>query len=161
MAPNRRQISWLNTHEIRFPKYAAYYAFAEDTCKKNLQPRKPHEDKGVAVIFSTRSLKSLARKIFQRRCLAEIRAYTTTLVRGLAEVACRYCPRTRMAPGEQGLVAALSPGLAGWRGRRFRHMQRNLQRAHLLGHRVENTHPKKYLPGRQIDLLEKLELLLL
>jgi hypothetical protein len=74
MAPNRRQISWLITHEIQFPKYAAYYAFAEDTCKKNLQPRKPHEDKGVAVIFSTRSLKSLARKIFQRRCLAEIRA---------------------------------------------------------------------------------------
>jgi hypothetical protein len=102
MAPNRRQISWLNTHEIRFPKYAAYYAFAEDTCKKNLQPRMPHEDKGVAVIFSTRSLKSLARKIFRRRCPAEIRVRQLP-VYALHEETCRNGLQTRMTPGDQGL----------------------------------------------------------
>ncbi|HUD23698.1 MAG TPA: hypothetical protein VMQ60_12710 [Acidobacteriaceae bacterium] len=87
MAPNRRQKSWLITHELQFPKYAAYYAFAEDTCKKNLQPRMPHGDKALAVTFSTRLLNSLARKIFKRGCLAKTTAYSITLPDALAEAA--------------------------------------------------------------------------
>ncbi len=69
MAPNRRQIAWLITNENQFPKYAAYYAFAKDTCKKNLRPLMAHGDEGAAVTFSTRSLKSLAREIFKRTSL--------------------------------------------------------------------------------------------
>jgi hypothetical protein len=89
MAPNRREISWLITHEIQFPKYAAYYAFAEDTCKKNLQSRTPHGDNALAVTFSTRLQNSLARKIFKYTRLSKITAYSSTLPYTLADVLVR------------------------------------------------------------------------
>ncbi len=121
----------------------------------------PRGEKGLAAACSMRSMKKPATMNVKRACLPEIRAYTTTLFRVLAEAACRHCPQNAHGSWRQGLVAAFPPGLAGRPGRRFRHLQRNLQRAHLLGHRVEDTHPEKYLAGRQIDLLEKLELFLL
>jgi hypothetical protein len=75
------------THEIQFPKYAAYYAFAEDTCKKNLKSRMPHGDKGVAVPFSTRSRKPLAREIFKRAHLAEKRSGSRRSMRSRKKLA--------------------------------------------------------------------------